>query len=165
MLKILKIKSLGDVAVRPMLLFDVPEVYKVESKCYIEPWSEKLFYDCVAVGYHCWVLEYNNQLIGYAIYRIAVKEAHLFNIAVDPQYQNKGIARQFLSFILDHMQNNTAKKVILEVRVSNAPARKLYEDFNFKEVGMRKDYYPAAGGGREDAVNYELVFKNIIKSI
>lgn len=161
MLKILKIKTLGDVAVRPMLLFDIPLVYAIESKCYIEPWSQKLFHDCITVGYYCWVLEHEGNIIGYAIYRIAVKEAHLFNIAVDPQYQNKGIARAFLSFILGHMEDNTAKKVILEVRVSNAPALKLYEDFNFKAVGIRKGYYPASGGGREDAINYELIFKKI----
>jgi ribosomal-protein-alanine N-acetyltransferase len=43
----------------------------------------------------------------------------------------------------------------LEVRPSNAAARALYRAEGFAEVGLRRDYYPAAGG-REDAVIMEL---------
>jgi len=41
--------------------------------------------------------------------------------------------------------------VFLEVRPSNTPARALYEDEGFNELGNRRDYYPA-GDQREDAL-------------
>ena len=160
MLKNITLKKLGTITVRPMLLFDVPDVYKIECRAYTSPWTEKLIHDCVRVGYFCWVIEYKQKIIAYAIYRIAAEEAHLFNIAVDPKYQNKGIARAFLTFILDNMRSNKAKSVVLEVRVSNKIARRLYKDFNFKEVGMREGYYPGKGrdkDDREDGINLELI--------
>jgi ribosomal-protein-alanine N-acetyltransferase len=158
MLKITNIKKVGEIIFRPMSLHDVANVHKVESRCYDYPWSEKLIYDCVTVGYYCWLVEYQHKVIGYAIYRLAAGEAHLFNIAVDPSYQNKGICRAFLGYLLDQMRTQKAKKVMLEVRVSNAPARKLYQSFNFKEVGIRKGYYPDENDTREDGLNLELEF-------
>lgn len=152
------IDNLGDVIFRPMLFQDVPAVYQVESACYDFPWTEKLLHDCVRVGYNCWVVQYCNQIIGYAIYRLAVGEAHLFNIAIQPDYQNKGICSKFLEFLLTRMKQQQALNVLLEVRVSNTPARKLYKSFNFKEIGVRKGYYPGPNNTREDGLNLELVF-------
>jgi ribosomal-protein-alanine N-acetyltransferase len=159
-IKIVSIKKLANnnVAFRPMLTIDVPNVYKVETRSYTHPWSEKLIYDCIAVGYHCWLIDYKNTVIGYAIYRVAAGESHLFNIAVDPSYHNKGIGRKFLGFLLEQMRLKNAKNVILEVRVSNKAAQKLYKDYGFVEVGRRKDYYPAhSATGREDGINLELI--------
>ncbi len=158
MTKIIKHKKLGQVIFRAMTTVDVPAVYQVECLAYEFPWTENLLYDCVRVGYHCLVLEYQKKIIGYAIYRSAVGEAHLFNIAIDPQYQNMGLGRTFLSLILDDIRLSMAFKVMLEVRVSNFPARKLYKDFNFMETGIRKDYYPAKNNTREDGINLELLF-------
>lgn len=150
--------EIGEVIFRPMLFPDVSHVYKVEEQCYEFPWTEKLIHDCIAVGYYCWVVEHKEGIIGYAIYRVAVSEAHLFNIAISPKFQNKGICRLFLGFLLEQMRLKHAQNVLLEVRVSNAPARKLYHDFNFREIGIRKGYYPASDNTREDGINLELVF-------
>jgi ribosomal-protein-alanine N-acetyltransferase len=44
----------------------------------------------------------------------------------------------------------------LEVRASNERARRLYARRGFAEVGLRRGYYPAAQGRREDAVVMSL---------
>jgi [ribosomal protein S18]-alanine N-acetyltransferase len=44
----------------------------------------------------------------------------------------------------------------LEVRVSNPRALQIYEAHGFRRVGLRKAYYPAADGQREDAVVMSL---------
>jgi len=157
-IKILDIKNLGQIVIRPMLLTDVSSVHNVESKAYNFPWSAKLIHDCIVVGYLCWMIEYEGKAIAYAIYRLVDGEAHLFNIAVDPDYQNKGIAKSFLTFLLEQMKDNDGKNVILEVRVSNKIARKIYKDFGFKEIGIRKGYYPDGDNQREDGINLELKF-------
>lgn len=61
MIKTIKLKTLGQIIFRPMTIADVPSVYQVESRAYEFPWSENLIYDCVRVGYHCWVLEYRKK--------------------------------------------------------------------------------------------------------
>jgi ribosomal-protein-alanine N-acetyltransferase len=42
--------------------------------------------------------------------------------------------------------------VLLEVRPSNARALAVYERYGFARIGLRKNYYPAGIGGREDAI-------------
>jgi ribosomal protein S18 acetylase RimI-like enzyme len=44
--------------------------------------------------------------------------------------------------------------MLLEVRPSNIPARRLYAQTGFRQVGERRDYYPAANG-RENALLLE----------
>ena len=44
----------------------------------------------------------------------------------------------------------------LEVRMSNLRAQKVYAAHGFQRVGVRKRYYPAAGGTREDALVMSL---------
>ena len=153
-----EIPALGKFFIRPMLITDVPSVHAVEVKAYTCPWSAKLMHDCVLVGYDCWLVEFQSQVIGYSIYRLALGEAHLFNIAVAPEYHNKGIGRKFLSFLINRIQDSNANNIIMEVRVSNYPARKLYSDFGFIELGIRKGYYPNPDGSTEDGINLELVF-------
>lgn len=155
--KYLEIAELGKITFRPMSFMDVPGVHLVECRAYDFPWSEGLFSDCVKVGYHCWVLELDDIIIGYAIFRVEVGEAHLFNIAVDPEYQNKGIGKAFLALILQRMKELGAYQVLLEVRESNKAAQKVYQDFKFKQIGVRRGYYPDKGKTREDAIILQLL--------
>ena len=45
--------------------------------------------------------------------------------------------------------------MFLEVRVSNVAARALYAQMGFREIGVRRSYYPAPVG-REDAIVLEF---------
>jgi ribosomal-protein-alanine N-acetyltransferase len=141
---------------RPMVLEDIPTVYALEQLCYEFPWSEKLLQDCVLVGYPCRVLLFDTLIIGYCIYRVAESEGHVFNIAVAPDCQSKGYGRSFLTGLIDEMKQADAKKILLEVRQSNLPARHLYESLGFVAYGTRQGYYPAIGNQREDAVLLSL---------
>ena len=49
-------------------------------------------------------------------------------------------------------QQQGALQLWLEVRESTLRALKLYQSFGFKQVGLRKDYYPASRTSREAAV-------------
>ena len=53
-------------------------------------------------------------------------------------------------------RGHRAGKLWLEVRQSNAAARAIYLRLGFVQVGVRKGYYPAALGRREDAVVMSL---------
>jgi ribosomal-protein-alanine N-acetyltransferase len=121
-----------------MLDEDVAAVMAIEEQVYPHGWTEGIFRDCLRVHYSCWVMEQDRVLIAYGIMSVAVGEAHVLNVAVDPVCQGQGRGREMLT-------------AFLEVRPSNVVAIRLYETAGFHQVGLRQDYYPS-NDGREDAV-------------
>ena len=81
---------------------------------------------------------------------------HLLNITVNPAFQRQGWARVLLDALALWSRQKDAQWIWLEVRDSNARAREVYLKHGFAEVGLRKNYYPAAGGQREDALVMSL---------
>ena len=136
---------------RMMDVSDLTSVMEIEVQAYQYPWSLAIFQDCIKAGYHCWVAELDDQIIGYAVFINAVQECHLLNLCVNPTLQGRGLGRKLLSNVLENAKESNAKCVFLEVRPSNTYAMQLYESEGFNEVGTRKKYYPA-NQGREDAV-------------
>jgi ribosomal-protein-alanine N-acetyltransferase len=138
---------------RPMVEADLAAVMRLELRAYPFPWSEGNFRDSLACGYYavCLVDEAEPQaLLGYLVAMDGVAEAHLLNIAIDPARQRQGLARTLLDALVARSVAVGAEQIWLEVRVSNLPACALYERYGFESVGLRRGYYPAAGG-REDA--------------
>ena len=136
---------------RPMREADLNAVLEVERSSYEFPWTRAIFRDCLRVGYYCFVYETSAGLVGHGIVSIATEECHLLNICVHPEYQRRGFGRALVNFLLLFARRKRAKVALLEVRVSNAGAYKLYTQLGFDEIGMRKNYYPARYG-REDAI-------------
>lgn len=134
---------------------DLSTVLTIENTNYDFPWSEGVFKDCFKAGYSCWVCEDVDRILGYSILSIAVGEAHILNISVEPEEQGQGIGRKMLMHLIDVARWYKTETVFLEVRPSNLGAIALYEKMGFNEIGIRKDYYPAQEG-REDALMLAL---------
>lgn len=141
---------------RQMGADDLDRVEAVERVIYSHPWTRGNFADSLAAGYHCWVLERDSQLAGYAVTMIAAGEAHLLNLSVAAPLQRQGLGSELLRFVLQLARDCAAVTIYLEVRESNAAARALYARHGFSEVGVRKGYYPATAS-REDAVTMTKV--------
>ncbi len=141
----------GSLALRPMLEDDLAEIICIEEKAYTHPWTIGIFRDCLRVGYHCQVLEQNNEILGYAVMSEAVGEAHILNVCVRTQAQGNGFGRVMVNDLLDAARRMSADIMLLEVRPSNRIALNLYHNMGFCEVGTRKNYYPSHNG-REDAL-------------
>jgi ribosomal-protein-alanine N-acetyltransferase len=84
----------------------------------------------------------------------------LLNITVDPQYRRQSWARKILSVMEDQASQKGFQKIFLEVRASNAPAIALYDRMGYRQVGIRKAYYPIHAGQREDAL---VMMKELMK--
>ena len=69
------------------------------------------------------------------------------NIAVDPPLQRRGIATALMEALLERA--GTEQEFTLEVRPTNEPAIRLYEQFGFRRAGTRPRYYHDTG---EDAL-------------
>ncbi len=141
----------ASVFLRPMTHSDLAKVLANERAAYSHPWTEGIFRNCLHSGYENWVVDQEGDLCGHAVLSITLDEAHLLNLCVAPGQQRKGLGRQVLDFVIERAQRVGAKSLFLEVRASNEPAVLLYESTGFREVGRRRDYYPAARG-REDAL-------------
>ena len=133
-----------------------PDVLRVENAAYTHPWVESNFTDSIRSGYQAQLLVAGGQLLGYFVAMRGVDEVHLLNITVDPQYQGQGWARVMLDALAIWARGQGAQWLWLEVRVGNSRALGVYEAFGYRRVGQRKNYYPAPGGQREDALVMSL---------
>ena len=136
---------------RSMREEDIEQVMAIENVAYQFPWTQKIFIDCLDAGYHCWVIERGQSIVGYVVFITAVGECHLLNICIDPRSQGCGLGRELLSKVLESVVLNEVRCIFLEVRPSNRHAIQLYESLGFNEVGIRQKYYPTKHG-REDAI-------------
>ncbi|KRT56343.1 [SSU ribosomal protein S18P]-alanine acetyltransferase [endosymbiont of Ridgeia piscesae] len=133
------------------------QVLQIEQRVYPFPWTLGILRDCLKVGYCCWVVTVDQQIVGYGVMSVVVDECHLLNICIDPGWQRLGLGRRLVERLLQLGRQHGAEAAYLEVRESNRPARRLYRQIGFVEVGQRRDYYPAIGG-REDALLLTLSF-------
>lgn len=135
----------------PMSTHDLDEVMRIENDIYPFPWTRGNVADSLGAGYSCWVCRAGGELIGYALIMMAVDEAHLLNLSVAARHQGAGFGARLLAHAMRVARGAGATRFLLEVRTSNARAISLYRAFGFREIGMRRAYYPAANG-REDAL-------------
>ena len=142
---------INELTFRPMTLDDVDAVMHLENAVYQFPWTDKIFKDCIRVGYDCWLALLENKVVAHAVISVAAGESHILNLSVTGDHQGKGIGKQFIQFLLNIAHNKRAQIMMLEVRPSNVRAIKCYNSAGFNEIGSRKDYYPAPNG-KEDAL-------------
>jgi ribosomal-protein-alanine N-acetyltransferase len=144
----------ASLALRPMVMADVDEVYALEQSVFPHPWTRGNFTDSLASGYDAWVLREPDEgaLAGYFLLMYAVDEAHLLDVAVAGTRQGTGLGRYLLDRIVARSRDMVMASVLLEVRPSNLRALQVYERFGYMQIGRRKGYYPAHQGQREDAI-------------
>ncbi|MCM8855537.1 MAG: ribosomal protein S18-alanine N-acetyltransferase [Candidatus Thiodiazotropha sp.] len=144
--------------IRPMQNEDLSHVMAMEERVYPFPWTLGIFQDCLRVGYCCWVVTLDQQVIGYGVMSVVIDESHILNICIHPTWQGQGLGYKLTQRLLKIARQHGAETVFLEVRASNQIAFKLYEKIGFVKIGQRKNYYPAADRKREDALVMALEF-------
>ncbi|MGD9550323.1 MAG: ribosomal protein S18-alanine N-acetyltransferase [Burkholderiaceae bacterium] len=145
-----------EVRLAPLSLESLDAVLDIENVAYSHPWSRGNFMDTLAAGYQTQVLLGGREVIGYYVAMLGVDEAHLLNLTVAPAFQQQGWARVLLDALGLWARARGAQWLWLEVRMSNLRAQKIYAAHGFQRVGVRKRYYPAAAGTREDALVMSL---------
>lgn len=140
----------------PLEATRLEQLLQVEQRAYPHPWTRGNFLDALKSGYHARVLLAGEELLGYYVAMQGVDEVHLLNITVSPDYQQQGWGRIMLDALAIWARGLGAQWLWLEVRVSNTRAIAIYEAHGYRRVGLRKNYYPAGHGQREDAVVMSL---------
>lgn len=123
---------------------DIDSVIAIEKMTYGDHhWSKDSFMSELSneLARYFSVFNENDELIAYCGSWFILEEAHITNIAVNPQYQRKHIGEALLVSVINECFKNMVKYITLEVRVGNKPAIGLYEKYGFKSLGVRKGYY------------------------
>ena len=131
---------------RKMTPADAAAVETVEKACFSIPWSRESFWEEAAneKAYYLLVLD-GTTVIGYAGTWILLDEAHITNVAIQPEYRGKGVGWQMMQELKRIVVELGVTAMTLEVRPSNTVAISMYEKMGFKSAGLRPGYYQDTG--------------------
>lgn len=150
------------VEIRDAKYNDLPRIIEIERLSFTQPWSPNSFRRELSLSFSRTLLALNSRpgakvIVGYLCRWLVAGEMHVLNIAVHPDHRQTGVATALLSAAVAEAERKQAQLVILEVRRSNLPARKLYRKFGFQERRLRRNYY----GPGEDALVMELAISSL----
>ena len=163
-------EPLGDIELTRMRRRHLRKVLAIEARVYPRPWSPSLFLSELAQrsSRTYLVARHGGEVVGYAGMMFMGREAHVTNIAVDPDFHGKKVGSRLLLTIITEAIARGAKIVSLEVRVSNDVAQAMYVKFGFSLVGTRKGYYIETNedayimeASEVDSTGYRLRLQNI----
>ena len=133
---------MNDFEVRELAPEMLDEAAEIESLCFSEPWSpEALLYMCKSPNTHAVAVIIDGRLAAYGGCEFVLDEASIVNIATHPDFRRRGCASAIIDALEEFLSSKSVQNIFLEVRVSNMPARTLYEGKGFRTVGARKNYY------------------------
>lgn len=137
--------------VGPMTLDDIPAVHRIEEASFSVPWPDEAYRSEIQANRLAsyLVVRTDDAVIAYGGIWLMVDEAHITTLAVDPAWRRQRVGGTLLLALLDLAVARRAREATLEVRLSNLPARRLYEKYGFRPVGLRPRYYSDNG---EDAL-------------
>lgn len=138
----------------PMQAADLDAVAQIEAGIQAFPWSRGNFADSLHAGYSAWVARLPDRLIGFSVVMQVLDEAHILTIGICGSLQGQGYGARLLQHAMRQVTTHGARRLLLEVRPSNARAVALYRNFGFQQIGVRKGYYPATEG-REDGLVFQ----------
>ena len=126
----------------PMTEEHVSRVAELETVCFSDPWVEAAVRSELDNELSYWLVAVENAtVIGYIGSQTVLGEADIMNVAVDPAYRRRGIARALLEQLQADLTKKEVHSLTLEVRVSNEPAITLYTAMGYNQVGRRPNYY------------------------
>jgi ribosomal-protein-alanine N-acetyltransferase len=135
--------------IRELAYGDLPRVIAIERHAFPTPWSLAMFVlELSKSSGICLAALHDRRLIGYLICSRYDTVWHVMNVAVDVDYQHKGVASALLAELYERVAD-VAARFTLEVRRSNDVAIHLYEREGFRAAGLRRRYYQDNG---EDAL-------------
>jgi len=136
--------GLNGIVLRTATAADLAEVMALERACYSDPWPATAFAslpDNARVFFGVAGTGVGDRVVGYVVAWYVMDEGELANLAVASAHRGRGIGGALLDAMLADAASRAISQVYLEVRESNAAARKLYETRGFEEIGRRKSYY------------------------
>jgi ribosomal-protein-alanine N-acetyltransferase len=136
-------ESADAVVVRDMYLSDLEAVLRIERGSFPTPWSRAAFQsELVDNTFAVYlVLQLHGRVVAYGGMWLILDEAHVTNVAVDPEFRGHGFGEQMMRGLMTRALQQGARRMTLEVRRSNVVAQNLYRKLGFVQLGVRRGYY------------------------
>ena len=137
--------------IEPMTVADLPAVHAIERASFTAPWPPESYRNDLETNRlaQYLVARVGDEIAAYGGMWLMIDEGHIITFAVHPAWRRQHVGERLLLSFLDLASDRGAHEATLEVRLSNLPARRLYEKFGFRPVGLRPRYYSDNG---EDAL-------------
>ena len=118
-------------------------IWEIEKRVFTKPWSKEQIKTeiCKITNTENWIYLESNKVIGYILGCLVMDEYHLYNIAVDHDYHGNHIGKSLLLHVIQKLQKQSIKHILLEVSKSNLLAINLYHSLGFQYINIRRDYY------------------------
>ncbi|MGW7043095.1 ribosomal protein S18-alanine N-acetyltransferase [Streptomyces avermitilis] len=133
---------------REMRWWDIDPVFELEKDLFPEDaWSRGMFWSELAHSRGAGatrryvVAEEDGKLVGYGGLVASGDVGDVQTIAVDRDHWGTGLGATLLTELLRAATAFECAEVLLECRVDNVRAQKLYERFGFEPIGFRRGYY------------------------
>jgi len=121
----------------------LPAILDIENAAFTCPWSRKSFeeaFDSEHITVYA-VLAPDGTVVGFSCLMAYEEEGEILNIAAHPDMRRQGIGQMLMDAMITEGAEKGVQDFYLEVRESNAAARRLYEKNGFDPLGIRKRYY------------------------
>ena len=120
----------------------VRQIAELERLCFHDPWSENSIASELGNRLSVWLVALDeDKVVGYVGSQTVIDETDMMNIAVHPDYRNRGVATALIVELTQQLRMRGSKGLMLEVRESNSSAISLYDKHGFLQVGCRRNYY------------------------
>ena len=128
------------------------QIFNLEKEIFKNSAFSKSYLNTLIKGDNSFIYIYliDDKVCGYLIILDSIDVYEILAIATVEEYRNKGIAQELLAKI-------RIKNIFLEVRESNQTAINFYKKNKFKEISIRKNYYPKPA---ENAIIMKLEVNN-----
>jgi ribosomal-protein-alanine N-acetyltransferase len=139
------------VVISAMRLEDLEEVQRIEEASFSTPWPPNAYRSELLTNRLAsyLVARVDDRIVAYGGMWLMVDEAHITTFAVHPAWRRQRLGERLLLAFMDLAHDRHAREATLEVRLSNLAARRLYEKYGFRPVGVRPRYY---SDNNEDAL-------------
>ncbi|VDZ81101.1 ribosomal-protein-alanine acetyltransferase [Salmonella bongori] len=91
---------------------DLPAAFLIEKRAHAFPWSESTFASNQGERYLNYQLTVDGSMAAFAITQVVLDEATLFNIAVDPDFQRRGLGRMLLEHLIDELEKTRRRDAV-----------------------------------------------------
>lgn len=133
---------------REMRWWDIAPVLELERELFPEDaWSQGMFWSELAHARGPYatrrylVAEQDGRLVGYGGLAAVDGTGDIQTIATARDQWGTGLGARLLTELLGAATDFECHEVLLEVRVDNLRAQRLYERFGFEPIGFRRGYY------------------------
>ena len=121
---------------------DLDQLFEIEETCFSHPWSKDSLRSELGSEHNIFLAaKVEENIIGFCLISVIAGEGTILQVAVHPEYRAKGIGKKLTSAAIEQAKELGTEVIFLEVRVTNTPARRLYQSLGFEKIDLRKGYY------------------------